>query len=48
MLNISLQEVENAPKGRRMNLYAIYSLGIFATELPEPLVIYIDDLCLLK
>ncbi len=45
---IDLEEVANAPKSRRMDMGEIYALGIFATQLPKPRVIYLDNVRLLK
>ena len=40
---ISLQEVENAPQNRSMDLRRIKNLCIFAARLSEPVEIFIDD-----
>jgi VanZ family protein len=41
---IDLKKVQQAPKTRNMDLKQIYGIGIFATQLPHPRTIYIDDL----
>jgi VanZ family protein len=41
---IDLKKVQQAPKSRNMDLKQIYGIGIFATQLPHPRTIYIDDL----
>lgn len=41
---INLKKVQQAPKSRKMDLKQIYGIGIFATQLPHPRTIYIDDL----
>jgi VanZ family protein len=45
---INLNNVRQAPATRTMELSNIYGIGIFATRLPHPRTIYIDDLKLLK
>jgi hypothetical protein len=45
---ISIQEIENAPAGRKMNLRKIMNFGIFATQLPSPAEISIDDVSLVR
>ena len=40
---ISMQEIQNAPAGRLMNLKRIYNFGFFAISLKEERVIYLDD-----
>ncbi len=40
---IELSRVEDAPAERAMDLSRIASLGLFATELPAPRIIYLDD-----
>ncbi len=45
-LAVSLQEVENAPAGRTMDMQRIEGFGIFVVRQPEPLVLYIDNVYL--
>lgn len=45
---IPLDDVRMAPAGREMDLGRIYAVGFFATQLPRPRTIYIDDLRLKK
>ncbi|MCH8551174.1 MAG: VanZ family protein [Natronospirillum sp.] len=40
---IDLERVRSAPTEREMDMHQIGRLGLFATELPEPRVIYLDD-----
>jgi VanZ family protein len=47
-VRIDLEEVANAPKTRKMDMGEIYALGIFAIQLPQPRVIYLDNVRLLK
>jgi VanZ family protein len=47
-ITINLKNVQQAPATRTMDLSNIYGIGIFATRLPHPRTIYIDDLKLLK
>lgn len=42
-IRISLANLQQAPATRRMNLRRIYGVGIFASHLPHPQIIYIDD-----
>lgn len=42
-ISISLEEVRRAPDTRQMDLSQIYGVGIFASRLPHPREIYIDD-----
>ena len=42
-ITISLEEVRRAPDNRQMDLSQIYGIGIFASRLPYPKNIYIDD-----
>jgi hypothetical protein len=44
---IAMQQIEDAPRGRRLNLQEINGFGIFATRLPAPRTIYLDDLRLM-
>ena len=39
---ISLVEVEQAPENRKMNLKDVFRLGLFATNLKEPRVLFFD------
>ncbi|GMT42808.1 MAG: hypothetical protein IEMM0002_1219 [bacterium] len=45
-LEIPIERIANAPKKRAMNLRFIKGLGIFVMNLPEPWVIYLDDVML--
>ena len=45
---IPLDDVRMAPTGREMDLGRIYAVGFFATRLPHPRTIYIDDVRLMK
>jgi VanZ family protein len=45
---IPLDDVRMAPAGREMDLSQIYAVGFFATQLPHPRTIYIDDVRLKK
>ncbi|MDH3347447.1 MAG: VanZ family protein, partial [Desulfobulbaceae bacterium] len=47
-LRISLEDVENAPKSRKMNMDAIEQVGFFVMNLPRPQSIYLDNLYLAK
>lgn len=47
-VEISLVEVREAPSGREMDLKQIYNLGVFATRLKVPVVIYLDDVRLIR
>ena len=42
-LKISIKDIVNAPKKRKMDLSRIQSLYIFVIRLPRPAVLYIDD-----
>lgn len=42
-ITVDLDEVRQAPASRDMDLHEIYGIGIFATLLPHPRTIYIDD-----
>jgi hypothetical protein len=42
-IDIDVQDIRCAPKGRRMDMGHIAGLGIFAMDLPQSRVIYIDD-----
>jgi hypothetical protein len=39
-----IQKIENAPAGRKLNMTEINGFGIFATRLPAPRTVYLDDL----
>jgi hypothetical protein len=41
---MDMQKIENAPNGRKLNLTEINGFGIFATRLPTPRTVYLDDL----
>lgn len=43
---IPLEQVENAPKTRKLDLRRVQILGVFVYGLPRPRVIYIDDVSL--
>ena len=43
-LTISLSDIRRAPKDREMDLENIKVIGISATDLPAPRVIYIDNI----
>ena len=47
-IKISLEEIANAPRTRQMNIRQIYGLGIFAVRLPEPRIIFIDNVRLIR
>ena len=47
-IKINIEEIANAPKTRQMNIGQIYNLGIFAVQLPEPRIIFIDDVRLIR
>jgi hypothetical protein len=42
-ITISLEEIRQAPADRQMDLGQIYSIIFFASDLPHPRTIYIDD-----
>jgi VanZ family protein len=42
-IDIDVQDIRNAPKGRKMDMGHIVGVGIFAMNLPQPRVVYIDD-----
>lgn len=46
LIKISLEEVVNSPKNRKLNLGQIQGVGIFAMRLPFRRTIYIDNVCL--
>lgn len=46
LIKISLAEVVNSPKNRKLNLGQIQGLGIFTMNLPVARTIYIDNVCL--
>ena len=41
-IDIDVQDIRNAPKGRQMDMRHIAGVGIFAVNLPQPRVVYID------
>jgi hypothetical protein len=43
-ISIALQDVESAPRGRRMNMSRIQALALFADHPGAPFVLYLDDL----
>lgn len=45
-ISINLSEIQKSPKNRPMDLTQILGIGIFATRLAQPRIIYIDDLTL--
>jgi len=47
-IKINLEEISNAPKTRQMNISQIYNLGIFAVQLPEPRIVFIDNVRLIR
>lgn len=47
-IKINLDEIANAPKTRQMDISQIYGFGIFATRLPEPRKIFIDNARLIR
>ena len=47
-ITIDLEDVKNAPVDRIMDMRRIRGVGIFATRLPQPRVIYIDDVRLVR
>jgi VanZ family protein len=42
-IDIDVQDIRNAPKGRQMDMRQIAGVGIFAVSLPQPRVVYVDD-----
>ena len=47
-ITIELETVKNAPIDRAMDMRHILGIGIFATRLPQPRVVYIDAVRLLR
>ncbi|MDH4316898.1 MAG: VanZ family protein [Desulfobulbaceae bacterium] len=45
-LNVSLSDVENAPKTRKMDMTSIEQVGFFFINLPRPQYIYLDHIFL--
>jgi len=43
-VTIDLKEIQNAPSNRQMDLHRIHGIGFFATQLPYPRTIFIDDI----
>jgi len=48
LLEIPLEKVATAPKGRRMEMARIAGMGLFVAKLERPITIYIDDVELLR
>jgi hypothetical protein len=46
-LQVSLDKVAHAPKGRLLDLTKIGGMGVFVGKLPEPRTIYVDDVMLI-
>ena len=42
-ITIPISDIENAPKGRKMDLKDITGVGFFVSKLTQPRVVYIDD-----
>lgn len=40
---VDMEDIREAPKGRRMDIKHVKEVGLFATRLPRPRVIFIDD-----
>lgn len=47
-LRVSLEDVRNAPKGRKMDMGTIRGVGFFVAHEPEPLTLFLDTLKLKK
>jgi hypothetical protein len=47
-ITIDLEEIAQAPKNRRMNMSQIQGISVFAVQLPQPRVIYLDYIRLSK
>ncbi|MBE0618205.1 MAG: hypothetical protein IH608_09810 [Proteobacteria bacterium] len=47
-VEIPLAEIRDAPRGREMDLGRIEGVGLFAVALPEPRVVYLDDVHLVR
>lgn len=47
-ITISLQSVKKAPRNREMDMGQITNIGFFVAREPEPVMLYIDDIRLLK
>lgn len=47
-LTISLDDLRNAPSGRKMDLNSISSISFFTMSLPAPRTVYFDDIYLVK
>ncbi len=45
-INITMEEIQNAPLGRLMNLTQIYNFGFFASNLSRTKTIYLDNVTL--
>lgn len=46
-IRIDMEDIRRAPEGREMDLTHIWAVGIFASRLPHPRVIYLDDVKLI-
>ena len=42
-IHVSLKDVENTPKNRKMNMQSIMNVRFFTIRLPYPRIIHIDD-----
>jgi hypothetical protein len=47
-VTIDLEKIVHAPKNRQMDIGQIQGIGIFTVQLPQPRVIYLDDIRLSK
>jgi hypothetical protein len=47
-VTVDLGEVEAAPRNRRMDMGRIRGVGLFAVDLPQPRIVYIDDVRLAR
>jgi VanZ family protein len=47
-ITIDLEEIAQAPKNRRMNMSQIQGISVFAVQLPQPRLIYLDYIRLSK
>ena len=47
-ITISLGEIQKAPLNRHIDLRHVHGIGIYASQLPYPRVIYLDDVRLLR
>jgi hypothetical protein len=46
-INVSLNDVKNTPKNRKMNMKKIMNVRFFTINLPDERIIYLDDVQLL-